>query len=101
MLIGASDQFPKKKHVFRPTGTFCVRESKTKPGCFALSCSVPEGGPSPTYTGLVTPYPDAKGNVKYALISKARFDSMPDLIDFYKLNTIPYGDSDVMLTTAV
>ena len=82
----------------KAAGMFCVRESASQHGCFALSASV---GAEKPWNGLITPSDDGNGKTKYGLVAATRFNNVPDLIEYYQKNPIPYGGSEIMLTKAV
>jgi serine/threonine protein kinase len=80
-------------------GAFCVRESASQPGCFALSVSVSPKADK-LWTGLITPTDDGKGGERYRLFVKQKFDNIPDLIEFYHSSpcvTIDQGRREVNL----
>lgn len=84
----------------KAAGAFCVRESASQPGCFALSVSVSPKADK-LWTGLITPTDDGKGGERYRLFVKQKFDNIPDLIDFYHTSpcvTIDQGRREVVLT---
>jgi len=81
-----------------PAGMFCVRESASQHGCYALAMSV---GTGKNWNGLITPSDDGTGKTTYGLVAASRFNNIPDLIEFYQKNPIPQGSGDVMLTKAV
>lgn len=83
----------------RATGAFCVRDSASQPGCYALSVSVSPKADK-LWTGLITPTDDGRGGVKYRLFVKQKFDTVADLIEFYHANacvTIDKGKREVVL----
>jgi len=83
----------------KPAGSFCVRESASQPGCYALSVSVSEKADK-LWTGLITPTYDGKGNARYRLFVKQKFDTIPMLIDYYHDSpcvTIDRGSREVKL----
>lgn len=61
-------------------GTFFVRESASQPGCYAITMSRDS---STSWNGLVTPSVTAQGTTLYKLFVKHKFDSLPELIDYY------------------
>eukprot|EP00041_Stephanoeca_diplocostata_P023403 m.574780 g.574780 ORF g.574780 m.574780 type:complete len:780 (-) comp22283_c0_seq2:640-2979(-) len=83
----------------RDTGAFCVRDSASQPGCYALSVSVSPKAEK-LWTGLITPTDDGHGGLKYRLFVKQKFDSVAELIAFYHSNacvTIDRGKREVVL----
>jgi len=83
----------------KAAGAFCVRESASQPGCFALSVSVSPKADK-LWTGLITPTDDGKGGERYRLFVKQKFDNIPDLIKFYHTSpcvTIDQGRREVCL----
>lgn len=83
----------------KEAGAFCVRESASQPGCYALSVSV-SAKADKLWTGLITPTDDGRGGQRYRLFVKQKFDSVPELIDFYHSSpcvTIDKGKREVML----
>ena len=83
----------------KATGAFCVRDSASQPGCYALSVSVSPKADK-LWTGLITPTDDGRGGVKYRLFVKQKFDTVADLIEFYHSNacvTIDKGKREVVL----
>lgn len=83
----------------QPAGAFCVRESASQPGCYALSVSVSPKADK-LWTGLITPTDDGRGGQRYRLFVKQKFDSVADLIAFYHSSpcvTIDKGKREVML----
>jgi len=82
----------------KAAGMFCVRESASQHGCFALAASI---GTEKAWNGLITPSDDGTGKTKYGLVAASRFNNVPDLIEYYQKNPIPVGAGDIMLTKAV
>lgn len=83
----------------RAAGAFCVRDSASQPGCYALSVSVSPKADK-LWTGLITPTDDGRGGVKFRLFVKQKFDTVADLIDYYHQNacvTIDKGKREVVL----
>ena len=83
----------------KPSGSFCVRESATQPGCYALSVSVSARASKP-WTGLITPTYDGKGKRRYRLFVKQKFDTIPMLVAYYHNKacvTIDRGSREVKL----
>eukprot|EP00729_Bicosta_minor_P003730 gene3730-1502_t len=86
----------------KAAGAFCVRESASQPGCFALSVSVSPKADK-LWTGLITPTDDGRGGERYRLFVKQKFDNIPDLIKFYHTSpcvTINQGRREVCLVDA-
>jgi len=83
----------------KQAGAFCVRESASQPGCYALSVSVSPKADK-LWTGLITPTDDGKGGTRYRLFVKQKFSSIADLIKYYHTSpcvTIDKGKREVML----
>jgi hypothetical protein len=53
------------------------------------------------WSGLITPSDDGSGNTVYSLYFKNKFPNIPDLIEHYQANSIPYGKGEVKLTVGV
>jgi hypothetical protein len=49
------------------SGAFCVRDSASQPGCYALSVSVSPKADK-LWTGLITPTDNGRGGVKYRCV---------------------------------
>lgn len=62
-----------------PVGTFFVRESASQPGCYAITMQR-DGS---AWHGLITPSTTADGNTLYKLFVKQKFNSLPELVDYY------------------
>lgn len=80
-------------------GKFCVRESASQPGCYALSVSVSPKADK-LWTGLITPTDDGRGGTRYRLFVKQKFDSIFELITYYHSSpcvTIDKGKREVVL----
>jgi len=78
----------------KTAGAFCVRESASQPGCYALSVSVSPQADK-LWTGLITPT-----GSQFRLFVKQKFDTIPELIDYYRTSpcvTIDKGKRQVML----
>eukprot|EP00730_Choanoeca_flexa_P019310 TRINITY_DN9427_c0_g1_i1.p1 TRINITY_DN9427_c0_g1~~TRINITY_DN9427_c0_g1_i1.p1 ORF type:complete len:715 (+),score=256.70 TRINITY_DN9427_c0_g1_i1:73-2217(+) len=60
-------------------GTFIVRESKSQPGCYAISVWLGDK----MWHGVISPSTTATGQVLYKLYVKSKFPSIPDLVDNY------------------
>jgi len=83
----------------KASGAFCVRDSASQPGCYALSVSVSPKADK-LWTGLITPTDDGRGGVKYRLFVKQKFASVAELIAYYHKNacvTIDKGKREVKL----
>ena len=78
----------------KKAGAFCVRESASQPGCYALSVSVSPQADK-LWTGLITPT-----GSQFRLFVKQKFDHIPALIEYYRTSpcvTIDKGKRQVML----
>eukprot|EP00037_Helgoeca_nana_P032154 m.412471 g.412471 ORF g.412471 m.412471 type:complete len:770 (-) comp28856_c0_seq1:175-2484(-) len=85
------------------SGAFCVRDSASQPGCYALSVSVSPKADK-LWTGLITPTDNGRGGVKYRLFVKQKFDSVIELITYYHKNpcvTIDKGKREVTLEDVI
>merc|ERR1711937_282367 len=82
----------------KKAGAFCVRESASQPGCYALSVSVSPQADK-LWTGLLTPT-----GSQFRLFVKQKFDDIPELIEYYRTSpcvTIDKGKRQVMLLDVV
>lgn len=72
----------------QPPGTFFVRESSSQPGCYALAMSI---GTDKPWNGLITPTVDNAGVTRYRLFVAKKFNSLPELINYYSEHTVTSG----------
>eukprot|EP00056_Hartaetosiga_gracilis_P004814 m.78310 g.78310 ORF g.78310 m.78310 type:complete len:734 (-) comp11950_c0_seq1:216-2417(-) len=79
----------------KPVGTFFVRESSTQPGCYAIAMVSEK---KKIWNGLITPSHTKNGNTLYKLFVKQKFESLPDLIEYYYSHTVLTTSSSKKIT---
>jgi serine/threonine protein kinase len=82
----------------KPVGTFFVRESSSQPGCYAIAM-VSEN--NKIWNGLVTPSSTADGRTLYKLFVKQKFETLPELVDYYTRHPVTTGPSGAKLCLKV
>merc|ERR1719201_1881114 len=86
-----------KKLRGKDVGTFFVRESSTQPGCYAIAM-VSEG--NKIWNGLITPSVTDDGRTLYKLFVKQKFNSLPELIEYYYSHPVTTAQSGRKLCLA-
>lgn len=71
-------------------GTFFVRESSSQPGCYAIAMVSEK---NKIWNGLVTPSVTNDGRVLYKLFVKQKFESLPELVEYYTQHPVTTGPS--------
>eukprot|EP00055_Hartaetosiga_balthica_P010819 m.47413 g.47413 ORF g.47413 m.47413 type:complete len:656 (+) comp7329_c2_seq1:105-2072(+) len=66
-------------------GKFIVRESKSKPGCYAITVALEDGK---FWNGVVSPGTKLDGSKYFKVYPSNKFDSIPELVNFYINNPI-------------